>query len=84
MQKLQPHVINESVCEISKKIKIINTIQDAALAQPRWMIIYNLHIECTNILQRFQCQPELSCNKALLQWAFDTLGKLPSIETEQD
>ena len=61
-----------------------NTNQYAALAQPCWMVIYNLHTECTNILQRFQRQPELSCDKALLQWAFDALGKLPSNKTEQD
>ena len=53
---------------------------DAALPQPKWLIIFNLHMERLEITNHFQRQPESSEERALLRWSETT--KLPSLGTE--
>ena len=52
------------------------------MRQPRWLIIFDLRLECIKRSQRFQHQPETDEDRGLLAWGVSTLQQLPSLDSE--
>ena len=52
------------------------------IRQPRWLVIFSMHMECDAIFNQFQHQPESERGWALLEWAFRTVDILPALEEE--
>ena len=54
-----------------------NNPESEPIWQPRWLVIYIMHMECEAIFNQFQRQPEMEGEWALLRWANSTVEALP-------
>ena len=61
---------------------MVNNQETEPIPQPRWLVIYIMHMECDAIFNQFQHQPETEEEWALLHWANRTVAVLPLLEDE--
>ena len=59
---------------------IANTGDAAPLAQTKWLVIFNLNLECKEISRRFQRQPDSTVDWALLRWSDTAWVEHPSLD----
>ena len=49
---------------------------------PKWLIIFNLHLDCELVIAHFYNQSPETRNWNLLIWAYRILGQLPDLSME--
>ena len=59
-----------------------STEAGAAIARPRWLIIFCLHQECDEIFNHSQSQPNNPLDWERLCWAYRTIDLLPPLADE--
>ena len=53
-----------------------------AIHSPRWLVIFELHLECERIINLFQRQPRSQLERQMVYWSWRTLEALPDLEDE--
>ena len=61
-----------------------NVPENQPISQPKWLVIYIMHLECEAIISQFQRQPDTEGCWALLHWADRTVPTLPLLEDEAE
>ena len=51
---------------------------------PKWLVIFNLHVDCELIISQFNNQSPHTRNWNLLIWAYRVLRELPDLSEESD
>ena len=59
-----------------------NIPENQPISQPKWLVLFIMHLECEAISRAFQRQPDSEGGWALLCWADRTLAALPLVEDE--
>ena len=57
---------------------------NAPIYAPKWLIIYNLYIDCELMISNFYNQPPEVRNWEMLVWALRVLPQLPNLTDERN